>query len=356
MTSDNDIHHLRQVTFARMVQHFSPYYPLYERNGQRYPVVIFPPTADQQNVDSVLGTQAEDFEPPEQFAFYATEHLRALQAAGRRMENKPTYSFARLQTMPLKIHTRLGRYFDMLATCDALEYEARQCFQSREPGDSACPLPFRTRLHEQITPEAALYNGTGRSATIGVATLTVVNHAETYKVVLARRSQLTATEPGFYHVMPAFVFQPTHTDPAPPAEYSVRYQVYREFLEEFFGAKEGAAPHMVEQHPEWQALQQMGAASLHLTGISFNVLTQRHEICTLLLIHNAEWYSRVTGMRAAWETEQRSLVFAPLTTDTELLAALPPALYANMTPQGSAALWLGVDYARALLQQGEYTL
>jgi hypothetical protein len=56
---------------------------------------------------------------------------------------------------------------------------------------------------------------------------------------------------------------------------------------------------------------------------------------------------------AAWETQQRSAVFAPIESDEALLGALPTdvrgELCAHMGPHASAALWLGVDRTRAVV-------
>lgn len=350
MSSDSDEWQYQQMIYARVVRAFGDQYALYERGGLRYPVVVLPPDdAQRADVDSILGSLLPETEERADFAFYDQAHVQAMQARGRRLEDNPTYTFAHLETSPLKIHARLGRYFNMLATCDALDRETRAHFSQPSPSD-LLDLPYRAALAERVPPKRALYDGRGRSAALGVAALTVLNDAGTYKLLLARRSQLTATDPGFYHVLPAFVFQPVQRGTPHLAEYSVARQVYREFLEEFYGLPEGASPHEVEAHPLYQELRQQGAAALYLTGLSFNVLTQRHEICTLLLIHNMTGHNRA-ARKAAWETEQGAFVLAPLASDEALLAALPPALHTRMPPQGSAALWLGVDYARALLQR-----
>jgi hypothetical protein len=345
----------RLTIYQRIVAHFSQLYPLYERAGIRYPVVVYPAYADQiQDVDSVLGTLDTTVEDPEDFAFYDNTHLQTLQQSGRRLENRVTYSFARLHTNPLRMDARLGNYFDMMATCDALEREARAYFRDQPPPENESPLVNRSHLHQMISPQQALTNGRGRSGTIGVATLIVFNHDGDYQAVLARRSQHTATEPLFYHVQPAFVFQPVSVDSA-QAEWQVAYHIYRELLEELFNVPEDQFYDDITEQPQIRSLLTAAQATLYLTGISLNILTQRPEICTLLLIHDPNWYTQIVGRPTGWETERNSTVFAPITSDAALLAALPEdvrhQLYANMTPLGSAALWLGVDCAREILGQ-----
>ncbi len=345
----------QSAVYGRVVDYLSQTYALYERAGVRYPLVIFRPDASQRHdVDSVLGDLWPVYE--DGFAFRDDHHLRALQQSGRRLENRPTFSFRRLETGPLRIHAHLGTYFDMMATCDALERELKDYFVANPALHSGNRLERRFRLHQAISPRQALTDGKGRSAAIGVATLTVFNHAGTYKAIFARRSSRAGTEPGYYHVLPALVFQPMH--PSHAAEWRVSHHLYREYLEELFGMEEIDAPpshHYFHDHPAFRQLQSMlddGRAGLYLTGVSMNLLTLRPEICTLLLIKDPSWYERA-AFQAAWETEQRSITFAPIAGDEALLAALPPdvqpALYASMTAAGSAALWLGVEHARSVL-------
>ncbi len=343
----------RLTVYQHIIAHFSQIYPLYERAGIRYPVVISPPTADQiQDVDSVLGTLDTTVEDPATFAFYDSAHLQAMQTSERRLENRVTYSFERLHTNPLRVDARLGSYFDMLATCDALEREARSYFRQQPTLEDESRLINRLRLHQTISPQQALTDGRGRSATLGVATLIVFNRDGDYQAMLVRRSRHTATEPLFYHVQPAFIFQPVSAASA-QTEWQLAYHIYRELLEEVFGVPEDQLYDDITQQPQIRSLLTTGQAGLYLTGTSLNVLTQRLEICTLLLIHDPNWYRQIMDRPTGWETERYSTVFASIASDTALLAALPEDvrhhLYANMTPPGLATLWLGVDRARELL-------
>lgn len=342
------------IVFARIVKYLSPTYPLYQRGGMRYPLVVFQPDLDQRDdVDSVLG----DLHPvhEDNLAFRDGGHLRALLNSGRKLENRLTFSFRRLETAPLRIHGHLGTYFDMLATCDALEHELKAYFGANA-ADGAAQLERRARLHRAISPKQALLDGSGRSATIGVATLTVFNDAGTYRAILARRSSRAGTEPGYYHVLPAFVLQPISSSYS--IEWRVSHHIYREYLEELFGQEEiGAppAPDYFYEHPALRRLRTMladGRAGLYLTAVSMNLLALRPEICALLLIHDPHWYEQAS-LRAAWETDGRSITFAPVASDEALLDALPPdvgrSLHASMTAPGLAALWLGVDRAREIV-------
>lgn len=352
---------MTNAAYQRLTDYFAQDYPLYERAGIRYPVVLNEPDSSQLNdPDSLLANGVPTaFEDPATFAFRDEMHLESLRQNGRRMENKITFSFHHLETHPLKLHARLGTYFDMLTTCDALDQEMRH--YAAHPESTPAALLRRNRLHKLIPPQRALVDGTGRSATLGVATLTVFNHAGTYEAILVRRSQAAAVDPGFYHVLPAFVLQPGGRD-VQGTEWSITHHLYRELLEELFGLPEQdqpASPDYFYDHPALVALKALiasGRASLHLTGLVLNLLTLRPEVCAMLLIRDPNWYEQAAHtFQEAWEAEQRSLVFAPISSDDALLSALPAEvrgeLYAHMGPQASVALWLGVDRARTLVNQ-----
>ena len=214
-------------------------------------------------------------------------------------------------------------------------------------------------MHRTVNVSQTLWHGAGRSATIGGACLVVYNDSGTYRAILARRSNRNATDPNFYHVLPAFIFQPTHPDMA-LVDWRISRHIYREYLEELFGAAESnvGSSDWIDAHPAMQDLQHMmnhGAASLHLTGITLNLFTLRPEICALLLIHDPTWWVRITSENSLTPLDTQSeaqdgiITRVPITSDEALLAELPPYLHTIMPPQAYAALWLGVDLAREKL-------
>lgn len=324
--------------------------PFYTHHGITHPLIWHPaPETQQTQVDSVLGKWDEN--SPKAFPLYDYGHLSSVQNSGRSVFNGTTFILKSLNLSPLRIHASLGNYFDMLATCGALERELRDA-----AGAKAIRLPGRSQYHRHIAPVAALKTGRGRSAAIGGACLVVFNHGGTYKAILARRSPKNATDPGFFHLIPAFIFQPATRD-VKPQEWSIERQIYRELLEELFGMAENRQPERpdyFDAHPALVYLKQMiaaGKAGLYLTGIVMNLLTLRPEICALLLIHDPTWYERITApdsdmpLNAAHETEN-GLTLVPVTSDEALLAALPPDVHTIMPPQATAALWEGVSLAR----------
>ena len=194
--------------------------------------------------------------------------------------------------------------------------------------------------------------------------MTVFNDGETYRAILARRSDATAFDSNMFHVLPAMMFQPTTADFADPREWSVKHQILREVLEELFGLPEVIHPGRWDffyDHPALQYLLRLlesGKALLYATGIIVNLLTLRPEISTLLLIHDPAWYARVSAADSdmpfvtADETLGDSVVMAPIATDEDFLSYFPPDLHLSMPAQATATLWLGIDQARREIVSG----
>jgi hypothetical protein len=341
--------------YERLVDYLTGTYGdrLYDRDGSRYPVIVFTPTEDQsKDVSSVLASEPpERFEAADSFAFYASDHLIQLQLSGRTLTDDVCYTFHRLEQDTLRIEGRLGRYFDMLATCDALEHELI-AYAAGLRDD----LPLRDCLHQMIAPEKVVVEGRGRSPALGVAVLTVFNDSGTYRTIIGQRSSSVATGNGLYHVVPAFIAQPTGPERFYAEEWALQHQIYREFGEELFGMPEyqvwdePASPAYFYNYPavaDLFAMMNAGSADLHLTGIAVNLLSLRAEICALLLIRDPDWYARsLPGLEKGRLTERQAVDYISLDT----LAGLPDSPHTSMTPHGAAAFWLGSDLARNLTQ------
>jgi hypothetical protein len=320
------------------------------RDGVVYPTVVFPPSdAQEDDPDSVLSSQVPHIiKSQDAFAFYDQPHLGNLQQS-RLTTDGLSYILDELTEEPLSVSANLGHYFDMLATCDALDQELR-AYARGERND----LPHRERLYAQIPPENTLNSGAGRCAILGGATLIVFNHDGVYKAMIAQRSSKLAVGAGLFHVMPAYVLQP-HLNPPYDAEWSIQRQVLREFGEELFGMPEYAdweSPVGATYFYDFPAVADLrvmlqdGRARLQLTGLAMNLMSLRMEICSTLIIHDANWYPRSeAALNAALFTERQETRYVPIDT----LAGLPENLHLCMTPQGATAFWLGIDQARKLL-------
>ncbi len=324
----------------------------FARNGIEHPATVHYPSANQiHDVDSILDPYPPTPESRE-FAAYNYSYLHDLQNSKPFLHNGSTFTLKSLRLNPLKLRGALGRYYDMLATCAALEHELRQV------AAGWMRAPLRATYHRQVDPVASLHRGLGRSAAIGIGTLTVFNDAGVYKAMLARRSERTAFDSGFFHVLPAMMFGPTTAAFCDPREWSIKHQVMREVLEELFNMPEENDPQawdFFRQHPALLYLQELmdaGSAKLYLTGVIINLLTLRPEISTLLLIHDPAWYKRVTAkdsdmpFATADETERGTVATAPIDDDDIFLSHFPDALHLQMPVHAVVTMWIGIDMAR----------
>ncbi|GAB4515986.1 MAG: hypothetical protein OHK0046_20400 [Anaerolineae bacterium] len=324
---------------------------LLQRDGQTYPVYPFPPGPGDTFETLLVPDAPRAHADPASFPVVDQNHLNALLTSRPHLTNGLSYILHRLTLNPMRLEARLGYYFDMLATCDALDHELRRYGR----GESTA-LPLREQLHQAVPPAHLPLDGAGRAAVIGVAVLTVFNDGGEYRVILGQRSGAVATGANLLHVLPAFVFQPSGQPALATAEWSVIHQIVREFGEEIFGMPEfdawpgaDSATYFYD-HPGVADLRAMladGRAQLEFTGMSWNPLSTRQEICGLLLIHDPAWFQRwQPHIQAALLTERQQTFYLPLDT----LAGLPVDLPSRITPQGGAAFWAGVDRARQILR------
>ncbi len=323
---------------------------LFSRHGIAHPVAVFKPAATQvHDIDSLL-----DPAPPtpeaRDFASYDHGYLQDLLNSKAGLYNGATVTMKSLRQNPLRLRGALGRYYDMLASCAALERELRDA--AAQGGFRA---PARAAYHRVAAPDKSLTQGAFRSAAIGISVLTVFKASGDYQALLARRSRQTAIDSGKLHLLPAMMFDPATGD---AREWSVKHQIFRETLEELFGMPEIRQPARWDffyAHPALRyllSLLESGAAQLCACGICLNLLTLRPEICALLLIHAPEWQRRVSApdsdmpLTTAAETVAGSMIRAPIASDAAFLAKLPPAPHLRMPAHATAAMWLAIDRAR----------
>lgn len=342
--------------YGYITQYIAARYPaaLFERHGTRHPVTFYEAAPHQvQDVDSILGRVPSKTLTRSDFDVYNYAYLHSLQNSARTIYDGTTFALTHLRTRPLRIEAAFGSYFDMIATCAALDQELQDAANG-----TYIRAPQRSHYHRSVTHEEALTRGTGRSAAIGGIVLTVFNDEGTYRLLLGKRSAKQATRPNHIHLLPAFMFQPLQ-QPMHPQEWSLRHHVYREVLEELFGLDESDSLAFYD-HPALVALQHMmdaGQAGLYVTGIALNLMTLRPEITMLLLIRDPQWWQRVhapdSPFPLAINDESSAFLTAPIATDEALLAALPPEMHLITPPHAVAGLWKGVDLARELLKAAD---
>jgi hypothetical protein len=264
----------------------------------------------------------------------------------------------------------LTTYGSCLSSQDALEWE----LLSKMSGFMREGPPYEwTRLDEKLEKRSTieslgkqyLLNNAGRYNAIAISTL-IVHRDENgeYRVVLGKRSEQTGAHPGLFHVIPACMFQPELGDPY--AEWDVLHNVFKEYGEELFSMvlnKKAIDPRYF--YEEWPCVANLrkalkeGKAVFSLTGLVINLLNLRPEICTLLLVKDASWWSEQRRrMRTNWEYASPQEVYNTYGRKcTELSLDNIEEEYVKYfgytagmwVPPGLAALWLGVDAARAMI-------
>ncbi len=322
---------------------------LYEHNGIQHPLVNYPVSPEQApDVDSILGHLTEQSSEKEAMGFYNYAYLHSLQNSGRNLFNGTTFALKRLRHNPLRIDATTGKYFDMIATCIALEVELLDVFER-----GLIRLPMRTQYHRQISAKEAITSGKGRSAAIGGVMLIVFNHDGEYKAIVSRRTGQHATRPNALHLLPAFIFQPMNDDNI-RQEWTFKQHLYREYLEELVGMEEGDAD--MQSHPALQDLKAMeadGRAVIHLTGVSMNLLTLRAEISAVLVIHDANWWTDLQSGEKAYRLStpesHDKLLLIPIENDALVQQTLPDNYFLTMVPQAIPAFHEGIENARELI-------
>lgn len=343
---------MRLENYALLTEYLARYYDvtLYQRHAIEHPIVWYSASPEQaKQIDSVLGHLNPTIASVDSMGFYNYAYLHSLQNSGRTLFNGLTYTLKRLRTNPLRLDAGLGYYFDMIATCSALESELLDVIDK-----GMVRLPMRTQYHREFDAQQALQSGKGRGAVIGGVMLIVFNDGEGYKALMSQRTAHHATRPNALHLLPAFIFQPMD-ETRIQADWTFKHHLYREYLEELVGMAEGDAE--MARHPallDLQAMEADGRASIQLTGVSFNLLTLRPEISTVLVIHDETWWQTMqSGYRGYTlntpEAQEASLRLLPITDDETVLATLPDAYYLNTAPQAIPALWEGIDTARLLI-------
>ena len=224
------------------------------------------------------------------------------EARGRGYEDRPKYSMEALEcgAGPPKIKVRLGQFYSEIATCEVLKYElARELKELGHPDawrDFELlynRLKVRKYIHDRLQGSSPLMDGRYRDAAIGISTLTAYKDGERggYVLLLGVRSPLVALDPEMIHVVPSAHFDPIIDI---QEEADVEHLIISEYASELFGRKlrELHTPYEIEHFPEVRFLRQLleeGGAQLILTGLGFDLLRLRPEICTLLVIHDERW-------------------------------------------------------------------
>ncbi|MEU9338611.1 hypothetical protein AB0D49_36590 [Streptomyces sp. NPDC048290] len=373
-----------------------PGYPLVDLWGVKHPIAEFPaPPGQWDDTEAAAGeildrrvpaedAYADDFDPGigrAAFFRYVDRYRSASAEDRRRFFPGVTYALRRMTRDPLGAVTldcSMGRYFTSLATSEDLDSELMESLVA-DP-ERAVPLgelPRRSWLHEQVGDP--LLDGRHRDAAISHATVVLTATGDGgYDILLPERSRDVATHANFNHVAPSGIFAPyDETSPSPLEEYSVRRNFFREWTEELFAAEEHEHPQYSvvipdpEDEPEITRLKDLlrsGRGRLKYTGVSYNLLTLRPEICMALIVGDRAWFreedriAREMGRRFEWGWEYERKVWEgtrahgkPGQLRLRLDSDLQPTGGTQLTPSflipnAAAAISLAVRMLRLQLQ------
>lgn len=350
--------------------------PIFERGGVTFPLAFYPaPSAQRRDAESALIRPLKRRFPPVESLHGDSTMRDLIRAAGRPAENLSTFAMQELVVGDrIEMGCQLGKYFDMIDTCDALEWEILRASSSLKVASEAAfrkfegRLPLRNKLHALVPNPVR--SGQHRSVAVSLSALIAFYQDDGVYLMMRKRSEQVAVHAGLLHVIPSFMFQPATVEY--DTEYSILHNIFREYLEEMYNRPDPKVdetdPNYFFNDPPLQELRHMLAtdqAELFYSGIAVNLLSLRPEICTLLLIKDDQWYRR----HASRDTDERqrfhlNLEFAhnfqevvnnvalvgniPLkATDEEILEYIEVSPW-TMVPCGAFAFWAGVDLLRSM--------
>jgi hypothetical protein len=141
----------------------------------------------------------------------------------------------------LRIDCGIGTYFDALDSCDSLEWEILSHTPGLKRSDERAfrrfdlGLQHRRDLHYLV--QDPIRSGAYRSVAVAVSTLVAYETSDSIRLMIKHRSSRgVAVHSDLTHVIPSFMFQPATGDLL--REYSIRHNIYREYLEELFDRPE----------------------------------------------------------------------------------------------------------------------
>lgn len=185
-------------------------------------------------------------------------HLRAVAKRAPGMHDGAVLAFIDAHSLPLSCAR--GGYFDAIATSDSLRAELEGAPESVE----LAALPLRALAHRAAGGDP-LHSGRGRAGAVGVSVAVTLplgaGAAAPRTLVLGRRSNELATDPGRWHIAPSGTLEP-----------SVRGDVVISLVGRELDEELGV--HIRDQAEL--------ARRLRTLGVGFDLLRLRPEICLRL--------------------------------------------------------------------------
>lgn len=334
------------------------------------PGLFLPSAPTQTRVNHLLGEfspqeAAEPWNPADSRYFDLRTALRS------KIYNHAMFSLTELSCKPSgpSISAQLTKYVPCLVHQDALEWEllsalgqcAERLLETSDFGELDRHLPLRHEIEQPAN--GSLFCPHLRPSGLAISTLIVFrDNDDRYRVFFGKRSSLTANHSDLFHVVPACMFQPELGQPL--LEWNLEHSILKEYGEELFGEelnrKAATFKYFYTRWPSVvklvEALRDPRRVELLPTGVFFNLLNHRAEVCALLLIHDsAFWQGSLDDISLNWEYHERQSIVDILGrgqtffdlehAEDQFFSDFPgdPGLW---VPPGLAAFFGGIERAR----------
>lgn len=283
--------------------------------------------------------------------------------------SKVTFALSEIKE-DLSIEYYASDYFSGIDTSEVLKWELSKTIDeaSRKNLENESQiinfvlenLPYRRKIEQETSGN--LLSGQGRIATLGVSMLFVYKDKDEkyYYTIGMRSAQGVAVQPGFYHIAPAGMFQTEANltmlvDKGELVEEtSPKKRILCEFLEEIYGLEEYKEPKktLAEMQEniyiqEVEKLIEKGEANFLFSGIAFDLINLRPELCFVLLVRN---YSQILVENIAGNDEyvNKRVLKKPI-THLEQTGDLPEYLKPEVVvAAGAAAIFEGYKLIKEL--------
>jgi hypothetical protein len=196
-----------------------------------------------------------------------------------------------------------------------------------------------------------------RVAGIGVAALVCYYSENDHNLhaVIARRSSSVSTWKETWHVFPSGMLGTRFIDFDGYRSTDVKLAMLAEFGEELCSEDALEERSVAREFVSEFADERLGRfdSELIFTGVAFDLLNLRPEICSVILIRDPKWI-RETRIIPNYEIRRGTLTHPAVGTSDQ--AAATRFLPAETVPSGAAALWCGIDAVRARFERRGTTI
>lgn len=337
-----------------------PNYPFLKRNGHVFPVVVFPQNSLSFNLVSDRYDKIGTIYSPKYRRFkdsYERE-IRKIDVEKRDKEYSEvnTYTMHEFDDKNGILRCGVGRYEDVLDSCDVLEYELLSILTRgyRTPKIIDRKTSLRNKLSSLVADP--IRHGKERVCGLGISCLLVFkkNKIDLEMLLLRRSDKTVGIHSGLIHVIPSGMFQSIGNL---EMDLNAKDNVLKEYLEELFNISDiptAGKPLDIHTYIQYhkpivylEKLLKQGSAILTVTGLAVSLLNLRPEVCLLLLINDPEWWKTHTSIKADEfkfnDEVLKNLRLSYSDNDMDFLNTVNPEI---MIPPGAAAFWLGIDKLR----------